>query len=268
MKYFGILFATALALAAAQPLTNQNVIRMIQAGVPSEVVLKTIRSADSCEFSMLPGELMALGQAKVPEEVVKAMAARINNVAPTINGAPTVAEADRFDLTAPPIDIGVYYKDGAEWQDLPGEVVNYKTGGIIKHALTFGIVKGDVNAHVNRGKSIAQQKSGIDLLVRTPEGVSINEYQLLRLRTHHGSREFRTITGGVLHVSGGEARDAKPFVSKKIAPRTYEIKFDGLKPGEYGLLPPPDGDAAAARGRIASVLEPFSGKIYSFRILE
>jgi hypothetical protein len=66
------------------------------------------------------------------------------------------------------------------------------------------------------------------------------------------------VTGGVLHVSGGATRDLLPFESKKVAPRTYEIMLPQLKPGEYGLLPPPSSDATSSSGRI--------GKIYSFRI--
>jgi hypothetical protein len=35
------------------------------------------------------------------------------------------------------------------WHELPPEVVNVKTGGILKTIGTAGIVKGDVNGHVN-----------------------------------------------------------------------------------------------------------------------
>ena len=38
-----------------------------------------------------------------------------------------------------------------------------------------------------------------------PEGTAITEYQLLRLRDAKDGREFRTVTGGVMHVSGGIA---------------------------------------------------------------
>ena len=78
MRPFGILLVLTLSLLATEPLTNDTVIRIVQAGVPTEVVLKTIRTADDFKFSMLPGDLTALGQAKVPEEIVKAMATRMN----------------------------------------------------------------------------------------------------------------------------------------------------------------------------------------------
>ncbi|MBZ5578076.1 MAG: hypothetical protein LAP40_16055 [Acidobacteriia bacterium] len=85
MKSIRILLAlTALVvvLIAAEPLTNENIIKMVQAGVPSEIVIKTIRSTDAFQFGLLPGDLIALGQAKVPEEIIKAMALRLNGVPP------------------------------------------------------------------------------------------------------------------------------------------------------------------------------------------
>jgi hypothetical protein len=103
-------------------------------------------------------------------------------------------------------------------------------------------------------------KTPVTLLVYTPEGVAITEYQLLRLREQKDSREFRTVTGGVLHESGGATRDLLQFENKKIAPRTYEISLPNIGSGEFGLLPPAGADATASSGRL--------GKIYSFRVIE
>jgi hypothetical protein len=113
---------------------------------------------------------------------------------------------------------------------------------------------------VNGAHSPNQLKTPVDLLVYTPEGTAITEYQLLRLRESKDWREFRTMTGGVMHQAGGATRDLMPFESKKIAPRTYEIILPNIGAGDYGLLPPPTSDATASSGRI--------GKIYSFRIIE
>jgi hypothetical protein len=103
-------------------------------------------------------------------------------------------------------------------------------------------------------------KTPVELLVYTQEGVAITEYQLLRLRGQKDSREFRTVTGGVLHASGGATRDVMPFDNAKVAPRTYTIILGNLGPGEYGLLPPTSGDGTGSSGRL--------GKLYSFRVIE
>ena len=123
-----------------------------------------------------------------------------------------------------------------------------------------GIVKGDVNGHLNGQHSPNSVKTPLEFLIYVPEGVAITEYQLLRLRDQKEAREFRTVTGGVLHVSGGATRDLLPFESKKIAPRTYVVVLPNISTGEYGFLPP----GAAVSSHASATL----GKIYSFRVLE
>lgn len=51
-------------------------------------------------------------------------------------------------------------------------------------------------------------------------------------------REFRALTGGVIHASGGPGKYAIPFLFEKIAPGTFKVKLSDLKRGEYGFLPP------------------------------
>ena len=42
--------------------------------------------------------------------------------------------------------VGVYYKDKrGSWQEVNTEVVNFKTGGVLKQVASIGIVKGDLN---------------------------------------------------------------------------------------------------------------------------
>ncbi len=105
-----------------------------------------------------------------------------------------------------------------------------------------------------------QLKSPVEITVVVSEGVGITEYQLLRLRDQKDSREFRTVTGGVLHVSGGATRDLVPFESTKSAPRTYTIVLPNLGARKYGFLPP----GAVTSSHASSSL----GKMYTFRLLE
>lgn len=98
--------------------------------------------------------------------------------------------------------------------------------------------QGDVNGHIEGGHSKNGVLTPMEFLIKTPEGVAITEYQLIRLHDDKDSREFRTVTGGVLHVSGGATRDIIPFEGKKAANRTYSITLPNLGIGEYGFLPP------------------------------
>jgi len=73
-----LVLALAGVLGASEPLTNEIIIKMVQAGVPTETIVRTIQSAESFSFGTLPGDLQQLQEAKVPDEVIRALAARIN----------------------------------------------------------------------------------------------------------------------------------------------------------------------------------------------
>lgn len=74
-----LLFVIASVVSSAQnpgALTNETIIKLVASGVPTETVIKTIQSADTVAFRFLPGDLQQLSQYRVPDEVVKAMAAK------------------------------------------------------------------------------------------------------------------------------------------------------------------------------------------------
>jgi hypothetical protein len=155
-----------------------------------------------------------------------------------------------------PTGIGVYYRDiGGRWRLVSPEPVNWQTGGVIKELGTAFIVKGDVNGRLAKPTSPTKITMPTELYVYCPEGSGITEYQLLKLRAHSDSREFRAVTGGVFHVSGGAKRDTLEFESVQLGDRAYLIKLGGaLGVGEYGILPPgaiTDGrNASAQLGRM------------------
>jgi hypothetical protein len=252
-KRLAILLVAAVVCLGQTVLTNETVIKMAKAGLGDDVVVSSVK-AQQGKYSTTPDDLIALKGAGVSDKVISAMVDRMAMPA----GAPVPAAAP---ATAGPVnEVGVYYKKTGSWTDLAPEVVNFKTGGVLKTIGTAGIVKGDINGRINGEHSRTQLKSPVEILVYTPEGVAITEYQLLRVHAQKDAREFRTVTGGVLHVSGGATRDLVPFESKKIAPRTYEIVLPALGSGEYGLLPPAGADPTASSGRI--------GKLYSFGLIE
>jgi len=235
---------------------------MVKAGLSDDLVVSSIKSQPGA-FTTTPDDLIALKSAGASDKIIAAIIEK--GAAGSAAGAPTTTPlaqkaAAAAAVASPVNEVGVYFKKGETWIDLPPEVVNFKTGGVLKSIGTAGIVKGDINGHVNGNHGKTQLKSPIELLVYTPEGTAITEYQLLRLREQKDSREFRTVTGGLMHVSGGATRDLIPFESKKIAPRTYEIVLPNLGGGDFGLLPPAGGDSTSSSGRI--------GKIYSFRLIE
>ena len=252
--------AVFVAVCLAQTvLTNDAILKMAKAGLGEEILISTIK-AQPGHYTTAPDDLIALKGAGVSDKVIAAMMEKAASSGAPAAGAGGNPSAPAPKAAGPVNEVGVYYLKNDAWTDLAPEVVNFKTGGVLKSIGTAGIVKGDVNGHVNGEHSKTGLKSPVSLLVYAPEGVAITEYQLLRLHESKDAREFRTVTGGVMHVSGGATRDLVPFESKKTAPRTYEIVLPNLGSGDYGLLPPAGGDSTSSSGRI--------GKIYSFRLIE
>jgi hypothetical protein len=228
------------------PLTNDSIIKMSKAGV-SETILVSMVKTRPGDYSLGADDVLLLKKEGVTDAVIGAMLHK--------NSAGTAAP-DTSTLANAPSEIGVYIKKGNDWIEVQPEVVNWKTGGVLKNVASLGVVKKDVNGHIDGRASRTRLNAPLEILVIVPDGTAITEYQLLKLNQHSDDREFRTVTGGVFNSKGGATRDMVPFEGSKIAPRTYSITLAGLKRGEYGFLPP--------TGMPSNVSSTPVGKIYSF----
>jgi hypothetical protein len=238
-------------------MNNDAVIKLVKAGLSDDLIVNTINSSPGTYDTSANG-LIALKTAGASDKVIAAIVLKAS--APAAAPPPPAAPAAPI-RPAGIDDVGVYYKDkNGAWTSLEPEIVNFKTGGFLKSIATDGLVKGDVNGHIQGKSSKNVLTFPVILAVYVPEGVDIAEYQLLRLRLSGNAREFRSVTGGVIHSSGGATRDNVQFQSQKIAPRVYQITLDQpLGKGEYGLLPP---------GSYTSSNMASGGKIYSVSIPE
>jgi len=245
-------------LAAQQAMNNDSVIKLVKAGLSDDLIVTTI-SGSPGTYDTSADAIIALKTAGASDKVIAAMIAKASAPA---TPAPATAPAAAGPVRPAGIDdVGVYFRDktGA-WTNLEPEIVNFKTGGFLKSIATDGLVKGDINGHIQGKTSKNIMTFPVVLAIYVPEGVDIAEYQLLRLRPSGNAREFRSVTGGVFHSSGGAARDDVQFQSTKIAPRVYQITLDqALGKGEYGLMPP---------GSYTSSNMASGGKIYSISIPE
>jgi hypothetical protein len=234
---------------SSSKLTNQDVTDLVSLGFSDEVIIDKIRATDSAEFDTSVSALRTLKTAKVSDAVIRAMI-NSHTIPPTADAlaSPPKAESVR--------EIGVYVLLKGAITEAQPEIVNWQTGGFIKTHASVGIVKGDVNGKIPGPRSAIQLASPVDLIVKTAEGTSVTEYQLLHLHTKDNRREFRAVTGGIIHQSGGAVRDLLSFEPRKIAERTWEIRIDHLSNGEYGLLPPGISSASISA----------SGKMYTFGV--
>jgi len=255
-------------------LTNQSIIKMVKAGLPADLIIAKIHESEA-NFDLSTDGLIALAQAGVPDEVIRAMRAKqsgspITPAPPTrSNSAP---EASPLGL---PTEIGIYVKRKDQWVEVLPEPINWQTGGVLKSIATkssatlgtvkggvndqiiatLGTVKGDVIGRILNPHSPNSVVTPVEFLIVTPEGVAVTEYQLLKLQEKKDAREFR------MHASGGAKRDLLPFPQwTKIAPRTYLVTVQALSPGEYGFLPPGAYVSTSASAQL--------GKMYTFRVVE
>lgn len=254
----GLLLAFA-SLLSAQTLNNDGVIKMVKAGLSDDVVIAAINGSAPGGFDASPDGLVALKAAGISDRVVTALVTRAS-----ASSTPAAASATAPSGSGLPkgIDeVGVYYKDrSGNWVSLMPEVVNFKSGGFMKSIASQGLVKGDVNGHIEGKAAKTQVTFPVVFAIYATEGTAVTEYQLVRLRQQSNSREFRSTTGGVFHSSGGAKRDLVEFNATKIAPRLYQFSIEASAgKGEYGIIPP---------GSYTSSNMASGGKIYSVSIIE
>jgi hypothetical protein len=210
-------------------MTNQDVIDMVSLGLSDDVVLDKIHATDATDFDTSVAGLKTLKLGKVSDAVIRAMInPHGNNAMP---GKPASASPNVGKLVLPE-EAGVYTVLNGNPIFLEPEIVNWQTGGVAKSHATLFIVKGDLNGKVLKPRSPTQVKTPLEFLIKTVEGTSATEYQLLRLHEKGDRREFRSVTGGVLHQSGGAQRDEVSFQPEKIGDRLWHVRLDSLQAGE------------------------------------
>lgn len=271
-----VLLVSAFSFAqSGKPLTNDDVVQMVKGGFDESTTIAAIEAADT-NFDTSVQALMALKAAGVGEKTISAMLAATKKKADAAKGAapasavPAAAAATHNPDV--PDDVGIYVRLKGSLAEVYAEIVDWKSGGVGKSMLSMGMSKGHVNAVVKGPKSKLQIGEPMEFVIKCTEGVTASEYMLLKLDEKGDRREFRAVTGGVYHSSGGADKNAVKFDFQKIAPRTYKIVLTGLKKGEYGFLPPGGGSVGAvgggASGQTVQGGSMQSGKLYTFGVME
>jgi len=247
-------------LVHAETLTNERIIQLVESKLSDDLIITLINGSE-CSFKTDIDSVLELKRKGVAEAIIKVMVAKSSGKTPppTEGGAtpapqqsPEAASEDRLL----PSEVGVFYKKDNQLVEMEPEIVNWRTGGFLKKVATAGLTKGHVNGVVRNSNAKVRLRGSEEIYIYTMEGTSANEYQLLRLDEKEDRREFRAMTGGVIHASGGADKNSVYYEPKKIASRIYKFTLPELAPGEYGLLPP-----GLSSSSVAS-----AGKIYSFTV--
>jgi hypothetical protein len=240
---------------AQQALNNDSIVKMVKSGLADTVIVSMIQSQPGA-YTINPDTMISLKQSGVSDAVLSAMASK--GATPAAAPAPTAAApaASPYD----DMDIGVYYKKKGDWVQVPIEIVNWKTGGVMKSIASHGIVKEDVNGHLKGTDSQTKVNTPMEFLIKTQDGVEATEYQLVHLHVNSDNREFRTKTGGVFHSSGGETRDNVEFQEQRVAKHIYQVTLPAtMTPGEYAFIAPGLTNSSASGS---------TGKAYTFHFVE
>lgn len=279
--------------AASAGLTNQDIVKMVQAGLGEAVLLAAVRSARITLFDLSPDALIALKKEGVSDAVVAAMIDPKATVAPAAVAAAPVTSASTSveprarieSATASPEvarDPGIYWdkgRDGAH--DLvalePTVFSQAKTGGILKSSLTMGIAKVKVKA-VTRGSAavlhVAERKPIFYFYFESKASglgssggfsgwlaaaTSPNEFVLARMTSRAKDRELIVGEVGALGASqGARSKDTIDIQIAKLSGGVYRVStVEALEVGEYCFF---------FAGGISSLGAGAAGRLFDFGI--
>jgi hypothetical protein len=257
-------------------LTNQDIISMVELGLSEDVVIAKIRSmsaagADTLSFDTSIEGMKALKGAKVPDSVIKVMI----NPAPPPQPTNVVASAPMtVDPNLPPPEVGVYWKDGANFVLVQGQALTQtKAGGKAGSFFTNGLRNQHWDAYVEgpTSKNVVKERRPA-FYFYVPDGSTASDYLLIKLNKKGDRREFQIGSfGGITGGKSGVQRDKEvPFKADHMGIRIYRITLnEDLQPGQYAFFMGTGQSAmmSAAKGgnRSGGVA---SGRIYDFSIPE
>ena len=222
---------------------NGTIVRMAKAGLAENIIIQSIQSQPA-RYDVSPDGLIALQQAGVSANVIAAMQAKSSGFAVRSADGPKGVGGKTGVVPGalgPALEeLGVYYKDKTgDWTPLKTEKAIQKSGGFIKSTLTDGIIKKDTNGYVYGPHSPLVIPKGSQILIYAPSGVDAAEYDFIRFREKKDSREFRAMTGGVIHSQSGAERDDL----KEIHPERLTLHFVRVRPRRADII---EGAAVAS----------------------
>jgi len=261
--------ATAVSAQAPAALTNNDILRMVQAGFGDAILLATVRTATATRFDLSPDGLITLKKGGVSDGIVAVMldpkaapappppAAAMNRAdSPPAETRPRVESA-----TARPEmhrDPGVYWSKGrAGAHQLvvlePTVFSQAKSGGFFTAAMTYGIVKAKWKAiarnsaaafHIPESRPVfyfyfENKSSGLGntggFAGWLASATSPNEFTLARMTSKRYEREFIVGEMGAFGVSSGaRSRDTIALDVERVSGGVYRVTpAEPLEPGEY-----------------------------------
>lgn len=227
-------------LVAQQALNNNDVIKLVKAGLSEGLIISTINSSPGA-YDTSADALIALKKAGVSDKVVAAIVTK--NAAPSTPGQEGVpAEVRDPDDPASPHDPGVY-------------LLTIAPDGRRKMTFIDRMGSGREKSHF---RTMRAEIPGPRATVRTteekpvfymyfPSTVNLSDvgsissptqFSLLSLEQKQDHRETAISHVGWWHVTvGTEEKKSSLFASERVRPYVYKVTPNSsLKPGEYAFI--------------------------------
>ena len=256
MKHAVLALGCALFLAspaAAETLTNANVVGLVQAGIGNDAVIAKIKATEG-KYDLSTDDLIALKNQGVPGDVIAAMIAG--------TAKPAVAAMSITDINPmTPHPSGLYLIDtpANRLNRIDPTVSNQaKTGGIFGYALTMGIasmsVKVAISGETARVAAASSRPSFYFFFdASNPATANIasswsagsaqtvsspSEFTLIKLSEKNGRREARV---GSMNIGGAKSgvmdHDRIAFDYEMVREGVYKVTpKEPLKAGQYGFI--------------------------------
>jgi hypothetical protein len=179
------------------------------------------------------------------------------------------------DPNLPPPEVGVYWKNGANFVLLQGMAVSQvKAGGRAGSFFTDGMRSEHWDATISGHTSQNRVKDRLpSFYFYVPDGDTAADYVLLKLEKKSDHREFQVGNfGGVTGGKSGVKKDKQiPFHAEHVGIRVYKVALNSdLKAGEYGFFLGTGSQSNMSGGNLGSARSGGSagGRIYDFSIVE
>jgi hypothetical protein len=261
--------------AAHKRFTNEDVISMVKLGLTDDVIIAKIRAmsaagADSISFDTGVEGLKTLKASSVPDSVIKVMI----NPSPATATVVAASTPMTIDPNLPPPEVGVYWKDRANFVLLQGQALtNTKAGGKAGSFFTNGMRNQHWDATIEgpNSKNVVRERHPM-FYFYVPDGADAGDYVLIKLNKKSDHREFQVGSfGGITGGKSGVKKDKElAFKADHVGIRMYKVTLEtDLKPGEYAFFMGTGQGAtmAGARGGNRSGGNA-TGRIYDFSIME
>jgi hypothetical protein len=257
--------------ASAEPLNNRAIVQLHASGLDDDTIIAKIQASEA-NFDLSTSALIALKKQGVPSRVITAMLQAQNHTsgggsATAISRPGTRSPSVGANVLAASRPAGIYLLSNGQLQRIDFNVSGQtKTGGFLGSALSYGIAKISTKV-VLQGESarttthdqtptfyfylpgaVARSASS-SFSESSSEPSSPNDFSLMRLERHGGSRELRIGRGNVTgYQSGVVSKDRVNITFDEARPGVFVVRPAAPLPvGEYSFVMIGAGGVSAAK---------------------